>query len=294
MPDPGTAAATRARAGNQDPAALPSVPVPDPEQLPKTVTQEDGPPGPPGSRSSARPHPGDRRHGHRSRCSSQLTSGHQAPPEILTGSTRAGAAADLPGSPAPRNVSDPDTAAATRARAGNQDPAPAAIGTRSGSGAAAEDGPPGPQGTAAARDLIQVTGDTATDHAAAHSSPAAHQPTAGDPAPRNVPESGTAGDGPQEDADNKIIEVLLTQIERKDKQIAELTEIVKRFQELQANNQQMIEQSTGATARATESNNTEIIIDPAPPDPDTAAAEDGTKEAEKISFLQKVKKYFFG
>ena len=220
--------------------------------------------------------------------------GPQAPPEILAGSTQAGAAADLPGSPAPRNVSDPDTAAAPRPRAGNRDPAPAAIGTRSGSGAAAEDGHPGPQGTAAARDLIQVTGDAATDHAAAHSSPAAHQPPAGDPAPRNVPESGTAGDGPQEDADNKIIEVLLTQIERKDKQIAELTEIVKRFQELQAHNQKMIEQSTGATARATESNNTEIIIDPAPPDPDTAAAEDGTKEAEKISFLQKVKKYFFG
>ena len=52
-----------------------------------------------------------------------------------------------------------------------------------------EDGPPGPQGAAAARDLIQVTGDTATDHAAARSSPAA---------PRAPPEILTRSPRPEQ------------------------------------------------------------------------------------------------
>ena len=132
---------------------------------------------------------------------------------------------------------------------------------------------------------------------------------AADPEPQHSPRAraGTQ-EGPQRPQDPAQGEIMITalinQLETKDKQIAELTEIISRFQELQAHNQMLLEQHNSHRAAAAAGDPSEVVIsEPAPeaaagdprsgstPAPATVAAAD--PEPPRMTFRERLRKIFF-
>ena len=142
--------------------------------------------------------------------------------------------------------------------------------------------------------------------AAAGARPAAGDPDA-DPEPQHSPRAraGTQ-EGPQRAQDPAqsaiTITALINQLETKDKQIAELTEIISRFQELQAHNQMLLEQHNSPRAAAAAGDPSEVVI--SEPDPEAAAGDlrSGSTPATvaaadpkppRMTFRERLRKIFF-
>ena len=135
-----------------------------------------------------------------------------------------------------------------------------------------------------------AAGDPDADPEPQHST-RAHAGTQEDPQP------------PQDPAQSEImITALINQLETKDKQIAELTEIISRFQELQAHNQMLLEQHNSPRAAAAAGDPSEVVIsEPAAaageprsgstPAPATVAAAD--PEPPRMTFRERLRKIFF-
>ena len=105
---------------------------------------------------------------------------------------------------------------------------------------------------------------------------------------------------PQEPAQNEItIKALINQLETKDRQIAELTEIISRFQELQAHNQMLLSQHATQATAAAAADPSEVVIAEQP----AAEAAAGADQAQapvpaadpepRLSFRQRIRKMFF-
>ncbi len=142
--------------------------------------------------------------------------------------------------------------------------------------------------------------------AAAGARPAAGDPDT-DPEPQPSPRAraGTQ-EGPQRPQDPAQSEIMITalinQLETKDKQIAELTEIISRFQELQAHNQMLLEQHSSQGAAAAAGDPSEVVI--SEPDPEAAAGDprSGSTPATvaaadpkppRMTFRERLRKIFF-
>ncbi len=154
----------------------------------------------------------------------------------------------------------------------------------------ATDPEPGPLPEVSESDAEAAAGDPDADPDPKHS-PRARAGTQEGPQP------------PQDPAQSAItITALINQLETKDKQIAELTEIISRFQELQAHNQMLLEQHNSPRAAAAAGDPSEVVIsEPAAaageprsgstPAPATVAAAD--PKTPRMTFRERLRKIFF-
>ena len=154
----------------------------------------------------------------------------------------------------------------------------------------ATDPEPGPLPEVSESDTEAAAGDPDTDPEPQHS-------------PRARAGTQEGPQRPQDPAQGEImITALINQLETKDKQIAELTEIISRFQELQAHNQMLLEQHNSHRAAAAAGDPSEVVIsEPAAaageprsgstPAPATVAAAD--PEPPRMTFRERLRKIFF-